>query len=223
MTLTPEQFGVSLRERRTALRYSLARLATEAGLAVITLRRLEAGAIARPYRHTLESLAAALYETSHERRRLVETGLRLDPAGGAAPAVAAPPPLPEVVHTQIVAPPIMLVPLSAPPLGVEHLLISAVFRLERLHGALYRYDATLPLLHERLHWGEKSAPDRVECALWLDGEEQCRLVFSPYDRLQTGHFTVAGLAAELIVERLPSRHVAMRQRLLVGGVTIFER
>jgi hypothetical protein len=47
--------------------------------------------------------------------------------------------------------------------------------------------------------------------------------FGPYDQAKIGHFSVAGLDSELIVERLPTRHVAMRQRLLVGGTTLFER
>jgi hypothetical protein len=220
--MTPKQFGALLRQRRAALHYSLARLATESALAVVTIRRLEGGQIERPYRHTLESLATVLYEAESGRRWFIEEGLRLDPAGEASPQGGASFPLPQVVHTQIVAPPVARIPLLTPAMGTQYLMISAVFRLSNYHGVLYRYEATLPLHRDRLYWGDKEPAAYVECALWLEGAEQCRMRFGPYDQVKIGHFSVAGLDAELIVERLPTRHVAMRQRLLVGGTTIFD-
>lgn len=221
--MTPKQFGALLRQRRTALRYSLARLASEATLAVVTIRRLEGGEIERPYRHTLENLATVLYEAESGRRWFIEEGLRLDPAAETGTPEGEIYPIPQVIHSQIVAPPIVRIPLLTPPMGTQHVLIGTVFRLTDYHGVLYRYEATLPLRHNLLYWGDREPAARVECALWLEGAEQCRLNFGPYDQVKIGHFTVAGLEAELIVERLPSRHVAMRQRLLVGGTTIFDQ
>src|SRR4029079_1588288 len=112
--MTPEQFGALLRQRRAALRYSLTRLATESALAVITIRRLEGGEIARPYRHTLESLATVLYEAESGRRWFIEEGLRLDPSGETR-ATDRDVPVPQLIHTQIVAPPIARIPLLTPP------------------------------------------------------------------------------------------------------------
>lgn len=221
--MTPEQFGALLRQRRASRRYSLARLAAEANLAVITIRRLEGGAIERPYRHTLENLATVLYEAENGRRWFIEEGLRLDPTSGSISAGPEAPPIPQIIHTQIVAPPIARIPLVNPPMGLQQLMISTVFRLGDYRGVLYRYEATLPLYNNLLHWGEKSPADRVECALWLDGAEQCRLTFGPYDQSKVAHFTVADADAELVVQRLPTRHVTMRHYLLVGGTTIFDR
>jgi transcriptional regulator with XRE-family HTH domain len=219
--MTPKQFGTLLRQRRAALRYSLTRLARESALAVITIRRLEGGEIERPYRHTLESLATVLYEAENGRRWFIEEGLRLDPSGETS-AMGGEAPIPQMIHTQIVAPPIARIPLLTPPMGTQHLMISAVFRLSDYHGVLYRYEAILPLYHDLLYWGDKAPAARVECTLWVDGTEQCQMNYGPYDQSKIGHFQVAGLDAELIVERLPTRHVAMRQRLLVGGATIFD-